>query len=259
MSEEARDFILKRGFKCSLLNFYLFFHESPFSSLERLVSVYLKHDVNATFFIVGSAMKGNLEKLEMLKSQGFELAPHGYIHINYVRHPNPIWDMMTSLKTFDKAGLKVIGFRPPELVVNHDRFKKRMGISLYELASRFGLKYLSSTKTHHHRLSSRHTFGVKEFPCDWSDEYTFFTGRMLSNKEIYKEILPHLKVGKLLLFHGQFSGMKNRITVVDKILSLRDIDFVSVKDFLHGREGVILTSDVGSFSRLDLMRRIIRA
>lgn len=258
MSQEAR-YILKKGFKYSLLNFYLFFHESPFSSLERLVSVYLKHDVNATFFIVGSAVKGNLEKLDMLKSQGFELAPHGYIHISYYYHPNPIWDMRTSLKTFKQIGVKVIGFRPPALRVDHDRFKKRMGISLYELASRFGLRYLSSTSTRHHRRIPRHTFEVKEFPCDWSDEYTFSTGRMLSNKEIYKDILPYLKVGKLLLFHGQFSGAKNRISVVDKVLSFRDIDFVSVKDFLHGKKGVILTSDVGSFSRLDLMRRIIRA
>ena len=90
MSTEARYFFGRYGilhpYKYGLQTVYMFAHESPFSGLKRLISTYLKYEVNATFFVIGAALKGNFEKLDLIKSYGFDLAPHGYIHARAPTH-----------------------------------------------------------------------------------------------------------------------------------------------------------------------------
>jgi peptidoglycan/xylan/chitin deacetylase (PgdA/CDA1 family) len=262
MSTESRYYMARYGvsnpYLFGLVTTYLFARHSPLSDLNRLISTYLKYDANATFFIVGSALKGNLEKLELLKSNGFDIAPHGNIHIGYNDRPNPKEDMQKAIENFRKAGVKVSGFRPPGLVVNHVLFEKMMGVSLYKIASDLGLKYLSSTISGINDTLITGKFGVREFTCNWADACFYDKEyRNLSNQEIYSRILPHVKNGNVLLFHSQFIGDKNRINILEKILSLPGITFISIEDALKGKEGVILTSDVGTFSRRNLLKRFI--
>lgn len=262
MSREIRYYLknhfLLNPYENGLKTLYLFTHESPFSNFKRLISTYLKHDVNATFFIVGAALKENLEKIDLIKSYGFDIAPHGYIHINYMDHPNPKMDMEHAINIFKKAGISVKGFRPPEFLINHERFEKKTGTSLYKIASNLGLRYLSSTFTGIDEEIKPKKFGVKEFTCEWSDHCLcndYF--KNLSNQQVYANILPHIKNGKVLLFHGQFSGVKNRIRVLENVLNIPEMNFISIEDYLNGKQGTILTTDVGSFSRFNLLKRVL--
>ena len=48
--------------------------------LPKTLDLYSKHDIEATFFMLGSYVKKFPESIDLIKSQGHEIACHSYSH-----------------------------------------------------------------------------------------------------------------------------------------------------------------------------------
>jgi polysaccharide deacetylase family protein (PEP-CTERM system associated) len=102
-------------------------HESRVVKATRtILSMFDKYKVNATFFTVGYIAEKHPELIEEVKSNGHEIASHGYSHHNVkkINREDFEADLVKSLEILRKTsgGQKIIGFRAPYFSVNKQNF-----------------------------------------------------------------------------------------------------------------------------------------
>jgi len=110
-------------------------------SVRRLLDIFFKHDVKATFFVLGWVAERNPTLIGDIADAGHEIATHGYGH-ELVKEIGPERfraDLEHSLNAIKKATHhEVIGYRAPSFSVHPelDWF--------FETLHEFGIKYDSS-------------------------------------------------------------------------------------------------------------------
>ncbi len=99
------------------------------TGLPRLLELYSKYDVEATFFFTGHIVELMPELVDVVKNHGHEIACHGYRHEDRYAFDNlPLDKQIYYLKKAkkvieDAAGGKIYSFRAPELRMNLDTIK----------------------------------------------------------------------------------------------------------------------------------------
>jgi peptidoglycan/xylan/chitin deacetylase (PgdA/CDA1 family) len=188
--------------------------------------------------------------VEWLAKRGFELGSHGYRHVKFELSAGIDRDIAESVRVLKSFGVRPNGLRPPHLVTDYNQLKEVTGLSIYEIAARQGFSYVSSSNG----LDPHIVDNTWELPCSWHDVWDFSKPEP-TDEAVYESIVPVLKSGAVLLFHGHFMGQQRRQKLLDKILQHSSVKFVSASEFIQVREGVILTVDVGAFSRRNLLWR----
>src|SRR5918994_1127758 len=93
---------------------------------RTILSIFNKYKINATFFTVGYIAEKHPELIEEVKSNGHEIASHGYSHPNVKKSGRVDFesDLVKSLEILRKAsgGQKIMGFRAPYFSVNKQNF-----------------------------------------------------------------------------------------------------------------------------------------
>jgi len=84
-------------------------------AVEKLLNLFEKYKIKATFFVLGNVAKKYPETLKLISSFGQEVASHGMSHkkINQMSDEENGIDIERSLKILSKGKTKVIGYRSP--------------------------------------------------------------------------------------------------------------------------------------------------
>lgn len=87
---------------------------------KRLLDLFEKKEVVATFFILGEVAKAFPELVKNIASKGHELGIHGYSHKTYYKlsRQELVEEITTAKKLVeDAAGIEVVGHRAPEFSI----------------------------------------------------------------------------------------------------------------------------------------------
>lgn len=106
--------------------------------LGRMLELFDKYDVRATFFVLGCAFERYGKTIEALAKAGHEIAVHGFKHDNFgLLSPAEQQDQIakTIIAIEKQTGVKPVGFRVPE---------GNMTPETLDIARELGLKYDSS-------------------------------------------------------------------------------------------------------------------
>jgi peptidoglycan-N-acetylglucosamine deacetylase len=192
----------------------------PFSTWEKyeskivrptriILELFKKYNVEATFFILGYVADRHPALVEEIKSQGHEIASHGYSHTNVKKISRESFesDLLRSLDVLRKiSGEKVLGFRAPYFSINKENLWAFDVIQKYVLydSSIFPVKLhygLSEAPRHIYRMSDNNP--LKEDPMSSFIEIPLTTLRLLGIGNVpiaggfYVRVLPFqlLKIG----------------------------------------------------------------
>ncbi|MGQ8364683.1 XrtA system polysaccharide deacetylase [Glaciecola sp. 1036] len=123
---------------------------------NRLIDLFNKHDVKATFFTLGWVAKRCPELIKRIVAEGHELSSHGFNHRRNtaMQEKEVIQDITESKDLLEQiSGEKVIGYRAPSFSINDSNQY------IYSLLVDLGFEYSSSTYPIQHDL-----YGVPDWP-----------------------------------------------------------------------------------------------
>ena len=83
---------------------------------QIILDLFEKYKVQATFFTLGYIAEKHPELIEKIKSQGHEIASHGYSHTDIRKMTKESFesDLLKSLSILEKiSGERILGFRAP--------------------------------------------------------------------------------------------------------------------------------------------------
>ncbi len=95
-------------------------------ALPRVLALYKKYDVKATFFCQGLLIEHHPEIVRMIERDGHEVASHGWVHdsdkaFDVLSIAEQVEHLKRSKETIDKVAKEpVVSFRAPALRVNND-------------------------------------------------------------------------------------------------------------------------------------------
>jgi len=150
-----------------------YFCDLPFSSwknydsrviltTKKLLDLFKKYDVTATFFTLGYIAEKFPELIEEIKSHGHELSSHGYSHTDIRKMTKKQFesDLTKSISIIRKiSGEKVLGFRAPFFSINKnnlwvfDILKKHMTYDSSIFPVRTSLYGIPSAKRYPYSVS----------------------------------------------------------------------------------------------------------
>jgi len=110
-------------------------------STRRILTLLEKHNVHATFFVLGWVAEKCPRLIIDLAAAGHEVATHGYAHI-IVKQRGPEAfeeDLRRSIEVIESlVRRKVVGFRAPSFSVDYDK------PWIFEILAKYGIQYDSS-------------------------------------------------------------------------------------------------------------------
>lgn len=86
-------------------------------NLEKILSLFGRFKVKATFFVLGYVAERDPEVVRMIQSEGHEIASHGYGHLQVYKQTKEefLQDLLKAKRLIETlTGEKVIGYRAPE-------------------------------------------------------------------------------------------------------------------------------------------------
>lgn len=86
-------------------------------NLEKILALFGRFGVKATFFVLGYIAERNPETVRMIQNEGHEIASHGYGHLQVYKQTKGgfLQDLLKSKNLLERmTGERVIGYRAPE-------------------------------------------------------------------------------------------------------------------------------------------------
>lgn len=101
------------------------FDDRVVETTQTILKLFNKYNVRATFFVLGYIVEKYPDLIEKIKSEGHELASHGYLHKDLRKMTKEEFesDLIKSLDTIRKVSKeKVLGFRAPYFSIDKKNF-----------------------------------------------------------------------------------------------------------------------------------------
>ncbi|MDI7261270.1 MAG: polysaccharide deacetylase family protein [Thermodesulfobacteriota bacterium] len=114
------------------------------SNLEKILTLFHRFKVRATFFILGYVAERTPEAVRMIHGEGHEIASHGYGHVQVYKQTKDefLQDLFRSKSLIEgMIGEKVIGYRAPQWSICQGERDSRWAL---DLLARNGFLYDSS-------------------------------------------------------------------------------------------------------------------
>ncbi|MEQ9104557.1 MAG: polysaccharide deacetylase family protein [Rhodothermales bacterium] len=94
---------------------HLTFDDGPGPGTDRMLSILAARDIQATFFLLGSASRADPGAVRAIRSAGHAVGAHGMAHVDAWRHPHQaLFDMTDGCALLeDLLGERVSVVRPP--------------------------------------------------------------------------------------------------------------------------------------------------
>ncbi len=96
--------------------------------VPKLLDLYAKYDVEATFYYTGTFAERFPESMEMVKEQGHELGCHGYLHevdraFDVLSYDEQVADLMKAKQAIEAVAGNIVSFRAPAVRINNQTVK----------------------------------------------------------------------------------------------------------------------------------------
>lgn len=194
------------------------------TGLYRLLDLFARYDVKASFYVPGAVAEANPDMLPLLKEAGHEIGLHGYFHeiVSDVSDAEFTGALEASIALFvEQTGERPVGFRSPAW---------EMTPHMLSEIKRLGLAYDSSLSGADHPYEID---GITELPVQWSiDDAIFFkfegggrdkwpvqSGHAVVEDWISEWRMVHRYGGLFTLtVHDWISGRAQRIAMLERLL-----------------------------------------
>lgn len=104
-----------------------------FYNLEKILALFGRFKVKATFFVLGYVAERNPEAVKMIHSEGHEVASHGYGHLLVYKQAKDefLKDLLRSKGLIENlTGEKVMGYRAPQWSICEGKRESRWALDL---------------------------------------------------------------------------------------------------------------------------------
>lgn len=205
--------------------------------LPLILDALKRHDVRATFFVVGQNVERYPDRVRRIIDEGHEVGVHGYTHTPPQRHTPAAEEaeLAKALELLTGLGARVTGYRSPSWDVSP--------VTL-DLLDKYGFGY-SSQMMADIRPYRHHANKLIELPIQWLlDDWPFFafgfgemSRPMLSAATVEATWLEEMDAiealggHSILTMHPQVIGRPGRVAMLDRLIGT-----------LKARDGLWLTT-----------------
>jgi peptidoglycan/xylan/chitin deacetylase (PgdA/CDA1 family) len=192
--------------------------------LPLILDVLMRHNVKATFFIVGQNVERYPDRVRRIVDEGHEVAVHGYTHTSpaQLRPAKEEAELVKSMDLLRRLGGSVTGYRSPSWDVSP--------VTL-NLLDKHGFAYssqmMADIRPYRHALNR-----VIELPIQWLlDDWPFFAfGHGQSSRPIQSaatveavwleelDAIHALGGHFILTMHPQVMGRPGRVAMLDRLI-----------------------------------------
>ena len=177
----------------------LTFDDGPNYNTNKVLDILDKYDINATFFVLGSKIKGNEYILNRIINNGNEIGNHTYSHLLLTRYKEDIIRReidATSNLIFEVTGESPKLFRPSYGSYNNKiKNISNMPIIIWNIDT-----------------------------LDW---------KYHSSKRIVNRVINKVKDGDIVLMHDVYSSTSNALDILIPLLLERGYSFVTVSELFY--------------------------
>lgn len=174
----------------------------------QVLDILKKHDVKATFFLMGSRVKGHPDITKRIHNEGHVIGNHTFWHPKL--HAESLERMVWEIEETDKSIKQIVGYAP----------------------SLFRAPYGGLNTIHVEKLGEMGK-GVIGWSVDTED------WKQISSEEVKRNLLKDLHPGAIILMHSagdwtqDLSGMTKALDELLPILKERGYELVTIPELLH--------------------------
>ena len=193
------DFVTNRRRDTSKKLVALTFDDGPNYNTNKVIDILNKYHVPATFFVLGSKIKGNEYILKKMKSSGMEIGNHTYSHLLLTKYSED--EIREEIDSTSNLIFEVTGKRPKLLRPSYGSFNKKIR-------------------------------SVSEMPIIIWDIDTL-DWKYHNSKRITSRVVNKVKDGDIILMHDIYSASANALDSIIPILMESGYSFVTVSDLFY--------------------------
>ena len=191
------------------------FDDGPNYNTNRVLDILKKNDVVATFFVLGSRIKGNEYILKKMVNNGNEIGNHTYSHLLLTKYKED--KIKSEIDTTSDLIFKVTAKRPRLLRPSYGSFNK----TIKKLAGSPIIIWDIDT-------------------LDW---------KYHNSNRISKRVISKVKDGDIVLMHDIYSATANALEVIIPTLKDMGYEFVTVSDLFYYKGITLENGKVYGYAR----------
>lgn len=167
---------------------YLTIDDGPSLVTSQLLEILRKHNVKATFFVLGVNIERYPDALKRIYKEGHLVGNHTYSHKNFYKARYDDKMLTEEIKKTEDEIIKIIGYKPRYLRYPYGFTSK----TAMEIAASLGYKVVNW-----------------DFGYDWNP---------YDEERIINEYIKNLKPGSIILIHDTPKRKKMVLRLVEKII-----------------------------------------
>ena len=193
----------------------LTFDDGPNYNTNKILNILNKYNVPATFFVLGSKIKGNENTLKKMVDSGMEIGNHTFNHLLLTKYKESV--IKREIEDTSKLIFEVTGKYPtllrPSYGSSNKKVKKAAGMPII----------IWDVDT-----------------LDWKNH---------SSKRIISRVMNKVKDGDIILMHDIYSATANAVDNIIPMLSSMGYSFVTVSDLFYYKEVPLEKGKVYGYAR----------
>jgi len=193
------DFVTNREYDSDSKLIALTFDDGPSYNTNKVLDILNKYNVKATFFVLGSKIKGNEYILKKMVSSGMEIGNHTFNHLLLTKYSED--KIEEEISSTSELIFEVTGKYPSLLRPSYGSFNKK-------------IKNVSNMPIIIWNVDT----------LDW---------KYHSSKKITNRVVNKVSDGDIVLMHDVYSATSNALDSIIPILIDRGYSFVTVSDLFY--------------------------
>ena len=193
----------------------LTFDDGPNYNTNKILNILNKYNVPATFFVLGSKIKGNENTLKKMVDSGMEIGNHTFNHLLLTKYKESV--IKREIEDTSKLIFEVTDKYPtllrPSYGSSNKKVKKAAGMPII----------IWDVDT-----------------LDWKNH---------SSKRIISRVMNKVKDGDIILMHDIYSATANAVDNIIPMLSSMGYSFVTVSDLFYYKEVPLEKGKVYGYAR----------
>lgn len=193
------DFVINKVIDTDKKLVALTFDDGPNYNTNKILDILNKYDVKATFFVLGSRIKGNEYILNKMKNSGMEIGNHTYSHLLLTKYSED--KIKEEIDSTSELIFDATGRRPSLLRPSYGSFNKKI------------------------KNASKMPIIIWDVDTlDW---------KYHNSKRITNRVVNKIKDGDIVLMHDIYSATANALESIIPLLKDRGYSFVTVSDLFY--------------------------
>ena len=177
----------------------LTFDDGPNHNTGKILEILERYGVKATFFILGSNIKGNESLIKRMDSLGMELGNHMYSHRLLTKMEDD--DILEEVKKVDDSIFDIVGKYPTLIRPSYGTYNKRIQTILDRPIIIWSVDTL-----------------------DW---------KYHNSKKIFNRVIKGVKDGSIILMHDIYNATANSLEFIIPDLLEKGYQFVTVSELFY--------------------------